>query len=74
VFLNKCVRQRFGRVINTMSNKNSLVIIISILALYAIVTTGCSSNAATSNNANAEPDVVAVTTGPSEHRPDPDVR
>jgi len=28
----------------------------------AAVTAGCSSNAATSNNANAEPEVVAVTT------------
>ncbi|PYS98830.1 MAG: hypothetical protein DMF63_14675 [Acidobacteria bacterium] len=51
-----------GGLSNNMRKKNSLLIIISILAILAGITAGCSSRAATSNNANAEPEVVAVTT------------
>ena len=54
-----------------MRHKNSLVIIFSILAILAVVTAGCSSNAATSNNANTEPEVVAVTTAQASIVPIP---
>ena len=54
-----------------MRHKNSLVIILSILAIVSVITAGCSSKAATSNNANAEPDVVAVTTAQASIVPIP---
>src|SRR6478672_6341534 len=64
------MRPAMRRLLTIMRHQNSLVIIISILALCAVIT-GCRSNAATANNANAEPEVVTVTTAQASIVPIP---
>src|SRR5689334_11280771 len=54
-----------------MRHKNSLAVIFFILAVVAGVTVGCSSTAAPPSNANAEPDVVVVTTAQASIVPIP---